>query len=330
MFVSRLLKHWYGEKPCGCLTVLLVPLSWLYRCIIWLRKQLYRFAILKSYRLDVPVIVVGNITVGGTGKSPLTVAIAHQLQQAGYRPGLISRGYGGQSKTWPQWVTADSNPELVGDEPVMLVQQTGCPMVVGPDRVQAARTLLKQADCNVIISDDGLQHTPLMRDLEIAVVDGERRYGNGQCLPAGPLREPFSRLNTVDAEVCQGQAQANEYAMTLSLAKPINMSSQKTAQSWSDFKTPVHAVAGIGHPERFFKALEQKGLTVIRHPFPDHHDYVKSDLEFDDNYPILMTAKDAVKCLAFSMTNGWCVPVTADCDTAFWEWLLGCQALSLQ
>ena len=328
MSKNFLVKHWYQERNHVWLAYLLAPFSWLYQCIITLRRWLYCCGILKRYRLDVPVIVVGNITVGGTGKSPLTVAIAHQLQQAGYRPGLISRGYGGQSKTWPQWVTADTKPELVGDEPVMLVQQTNCPMVVGPDRVQAARTLLEQADCNVIISDDGLQHLALIRDLEIAVVDGERRYGNGQCLPAGPLREPLSRLNTVDAVVCQGQAHAMEYAMTLLLSEPIAMFSARTIGSWYDFKTPVHAVAGIGHPERFFKALEEKGLSIIRHPFPDHHSYSASDLRFDDHFPILMTAKDAVKCYAFHLSDGWCVPATADCDKDFWNWLLSSVARS--
>ncbi len=322
MFTRGLLKLWYGGARWQWLSGLLVPFSCAYRWVIAIRYQCYRLGVFKSTAMDVPVIVVGNITTGGTGKSPLTAAIAKQLMQAGFCPGLVSRGYGGQSPSWPQWVTAQSDPRVVGDEPVMLVQQTGCPMMVGPDRVAAAHALLQRTDCDVILSDDGLQHLALGRDIEIAVVDGERRYGNGWCLPAGPLREPLSRLNTVDAVVCQGRALSGEYAMTLSLKEPMAMNSTQVTQAWSDFQTPVHAVAGIGHPERFFKALEQQGLSVIRHPFPDHHAYALSDIQFEDNNPILMTAKDAVKCQSLNLNNAWCVPVMAECDPGFWEWLL--------
>ena len=315
-------RIWYGKALTSAVAYLLWPFSVIYRCIIFFRQCAFRYGLFKVHRLNVPVIIIGNITTGGAGKSPLTAAVVMHLKQQGYQPGMVSRGYGGQSTQWPQVVTENSDPRLVGDEPVMLVQQTRCPMVVAPNRVQAAQMLLAQHACDIIVSDDGLQHRALGRDLEIAVVDGQRRYGNEFCLPAGPLREPLSRLNSVDAIVSQGHALANEFAMKLDLQLPTGIIDASRYQAWTDFTTPVHAIAGIGDPERFFQALEHQGLTVIRHPFPDHHAYTPKDICFDDNFPVLMTAKDAVKCFDFCSDNDWCVPAIAQCNETFWYWLM--------
>ena len=204
---------WYKDPFIG---VWLMPLGFLFSDAVRFRKFLYRHGVLKTHTLPVPVIVVGNITVGGTGKTPLIIWLAGFLKDSGFKPGIISRGYGGQAESWPQWVTADSDAKNVGDEALLIAKQTGCPMAVGPLRVDAANLLLKQADCNVILSDDGLQHYALNRDIEIAVIDGERRFGNGYCLPAGPLREPIERLQSVDFIIVNGEkSEENEFSMQL-------------------------------------------------------------------------------------------------------------------
>ncbi|MCC9002187.1 MAG: tetraacyldisaccharide 4'-kinase, partial [Candidatus Competibacter sp.] len=209
--------HWldrYGYS-LNLVAVLLWPLSLLFGLVARIRRFLYRNNVLKSVGLSVPVIVVGNISVGGTGKTPLVAQLVELLRDAGYKPGVVGRGYGGQSTQWPRSVMADSDPVQVGDEPVLLARRCRCPVVVGPDRVVAAQLLYETYDCNVIISDDGLQHYRLRRDIEIAVVDGFRRFGNAACLPAGPLREPPSRLREVDFVVSNGAARGQEYLMSL-------------------------------------------------------------------------------------------------------------------
>ncbi|MDD1613525.1 MAG: tetraacyldisaccharide 4'-kinase, partial [Methylococcaceae bacterium] len=193
---------WYKDPFIG---VWLMPLGFLFSDAVRFSKFLYRLGVLKTHTLSVPVILVGNITVGGTGKTPLIVWLAGFLKDSGFKPGIISRGYGGQAESWPQSVTADSDAKNIGDEALLIAKQTGCPMAVGPSRVDAANSLLGQADCNVILSDDGLQHYSLNRDIEVAVIDGERRFGNGYCLPAGPLREPIERLHSVDFIIVNGE-----------------------------------------------------------------------------------------------------------------------------
>ncbi len=297
---------------------MLVPLSWLYRLLIALRRLLYSLRLFPVTRLPVPVIVVGNLTVGGTGKTPLVETVAKILTEEGYHPGLVSRGYGGQAKKWPQQVRGDSDPVSVGDEAVLLARRTACPMAVGPKRAAAALALLKFNHCDVIISDDGLQHYALGRDIEIAVIDGVRRMGNGHLLPAGPLREPKRRLKKVDLIVANGGGTRGEFTMNVRAGLPRRVIDDREADDWGAFtEQAVHAVAGIGNPERFYNALKKRGVTLIEHTYPDHHPYLQQDLEFDDHAPVLMTEKDAVKCKRFAQLNHWYVPIEVELDSRF-------------
>jgi tetraacyldisaccharide 4'-kinase len=307
-------RVWYRRHP---LALLLLPLSWLYRLIIALRRGAYRFGMMRTRRFAVPLIVVGNITVGGTGKTPLVIWLAQHLREKGLRPGIVSRGYGGRARHWPQQVRPDSDPAAVGDEAVLLAARTRCPMCVGPDRPAAVEALLRHTDVNIVISDDGLQHYALGRDIEIVVIDGQRRFGNGWLLPAGPLREPRSRLTAADMTVVNGTAGQGEHAMVL--CRPVLMSLDGQRQGTLDElrDQPVHAVAGIGHPERFFEMLRAHGLSVTSHGFPDHHAFSAADLRFDDDHPVLMTEKDAVKCRRLPCKNCWVVQVDAQPDAAF-------------
>ncbi len=311
---------WYKDPIIG---TWLMPLGFLFSDIARFRKFLYQVGFLKKHRLPVPVIIVGNITVGGTGKTPLVIWLAIWLKDAGYRPGIISRGYGGQSGSWPQSVDAGSDARQVGDEAVLIAKQTQCPVVVAPLRVAAGQQLLRQSDCDVILSDDGLQHYALGRDIEIAVIDGERRFGNGYCLPAGPLREPINRLQSVDFIVVNGEkAEANEFAMQLVGDTAVNMATGEQKPLAEFAATPCHALAGIGNPERFFKLLAAAGLACFPHSFPDHYQFQQTDIVFADANPVLMTEKDAVKCTAFASQRHWYVPVTAVLEAGFTEQLL--------
>ncbi|MEE8428922.1 MAG: tetraacyldisaccharide 4'-kinase [Gammaproteobacteria bacterium] len=308
-----LARHWYGQSS---LTQILRPIAGLYGGLVALRRMAYRRRILSSYRLPVPVIIVGNITVGGTGKTPLVAWIAELLCTSGYRPGIVTGGYKGRSQQWPQLVYPDSEPLQVGDEAVLLARRGSFPVVAGPDRVAAAETLLAQSNCNVIISDDGLQHYALQRDIEIAVVDTQRLFGNGLYLPAGPLREPVRRLKGVHMVVGNGSnAWDGGYSMTLGQEQACNLKDPSRSCALKTFQgKPVHGVAGIGNPARFFGGLRESGLDVVEHPFPDHHAFQPKDLEFDNSYPILMTEKDAVKCEGFAGPSCWYVPATVQLD----------------
>jgi tetraacyldisaccharide 4'-kinase len=266
--------------------------------------------------------VVGNLTVGGTGKTPLVVWLADYLQKAGFKPGIVSRGYRGKASTWPQLVHPNSDPAMVGDEAVMLAGQTHCPIAVGPNRVAAARAVIAHSECNLVLSDDGLQHYALGRDIEIAVIDGVRRFGNGRLLPAGPLREPLSRLGEVDLVVVNG-GDDNEYMMQVKVVQAYKLDDGSMKRALADFHgQTVHAIAGTGNPERFFAALRQAGLQVVPHPFPDHHAFQQQDIDFHDSGPVMMTAKDAVKCRDLAGDNLWCVPVKIDLTPAFGSRLL--------
>ncbi len=307
---TRWVNHvWYQDTR---IATCLMPLAFLFGGMVRFRRFLYRVGALKSHRFPVPVIIIGNITVGGAGKTPLLVCLAEHLKKAGFKPGVVSRGYGGTAKSWPQPVNADSQAGTVGDEAVLIARRTGCPMAVGPARVAAAAWLLGNTDCNLILSDDGLQHYALQRDVEIAVVDGERRFGNGFCLPAGPLREPTGRLRGVDFVVVNGgAADGDGYAMALSGDVAINVRTKAQKPLSGFVGLDCHAVAGIGNPDRFFKHLAAAGLQCKNHPFPDHYRYQTHDLDFGDGKPVLMTEKDAVKCPALVGTEHWYVPVTA-------------------
>ncbi len=310
--MKNLEYYWYNKST---ITLLLLPVSWLFCVIAVVRRLLYRMGVLKVHQIPVPVIIVGNISVGGTGKTPLVTWLVKELRKQGFTPGIVSRGYGGGASHWPQQVRSDSDPRMVGDEAVLLARRTGCPMAVGPNRVDAATALLSYTDCDVIVADDGLQHYALARDVEIAVIDGVRRFGNGYCLPAGPLREPLSRIKSVDIVVTNGVAGVREYHMELVLGRLQNLASPEKTTALHFFSgSTVHAIAGIGHPERFFRQLESHGLTVIEHPFPDHHPFLAEDIIFADELPVLMTEKDAVKCQGYATERHWSVPVDARID----------------
>lgn len=312
--------YWYGRHP---LMALLSPLTCLFRGVVWTRRHAYRSGLRKTQRLPVPVIVVGNITVGGTGKTPLVAWLAEFLSQAGYAPGIVLRGYGGKARSWPQQVRPDSDPVVVGDEAVLLARHTHCPMVVGPDRAAAARALLEHTNCNLIIADDGLQHYGLARDIEIVVVDGVRRFGNGRCLPAGPLREPLARLKEVDMIVTNGLAGRLEYPMKMVGNKACRLDDPSVEKALSQFAgQTVHAVAGIANPARFFESLRKAGLRIVEHAFPDHHAFRPEDVSFNDAAPVLMTEKDAVKCRRFARDYDWYVPVAAQPDPRVGEKIL--------
>ncbi len=312
-------RHWYRRTP---VSAALLPLAALYWFVVTLRRLAYRAGLLRRTRVPAPVIVVGNITVGGTGKTPLVVWMAQLLRTHGYRPGIITRGYGGRSPSWPQRVQADSDPAMVGDEPVLLARSAGCPVVADPDRVRAARALIEQHACDVVISDDGLQHYRLARDVEIAVIDGARRLGNGWCLPAGPLREPVSRLDSVDVRIAQGEPRAGEWGMTLADQGFYRLGDAHLPATSEDFRgKTLHAVAGIGNPQRFFDHLRRLRLQIMEHPFPDHHAFQAADFPFGEGHEIIMTEKDAVKCERLGI-SAWYLKVAARPDIRFGEWLL--------
>lgn len=311
---------WYKDPFIG---TWLMPLGFLFSDIARFRKFLYRTGVLKKHTLPVPVIVVGNITVGGTGKTPLIIWLARLLKDAGYRPGIISRGYGGQAESWPQRVDAGSDARKVGDEALLIAKQTGCPVAVAPLRVAAAKQLLGETDCDIILSDDGLQHYALNRDIEIAVIDGERRFGNGYCLPAGPLREPIERLQSVDFIVVNGEkSEPNEFSMQLAGNAAVNIATGEQKPLAEFAGGACHALAGIGNPERFFALLAAAGLSCTTHSFPDHHPFQPGDIEFADAKVVLMTEKDAVKCTAFAGHRHWYVPVAAIPEAGFGEQLI--------
>jgi tetraacyldisaccharide 4'-kinase len=312
--MKSLPHYWDSINP---LSILLLPLSGLFCVLAKLRALFYKKGWFASYRAPVPVIVVGNINVGGTGKTPLIIELVKQLQARGHRPGVISRGYGGNANSWPQQVTATSTAQQVGDEPVLIFQRTSCPVVVGPNRREDIEQLLQLADCDVILSDDGLQHYALQRDLEIAVIDAQRQLGNGFCLPSGPLRETASRLLTVDLVLLNGGDSAQtSFSLVAGECMPVGHT-DLTSRELADFKnSKVHAIAGIGHPQRFFTMLQKSGIKVDPHAFADHYDYQPDDLQFNDGLPVLMTEKDAVKCREFTLSQHWSVPVTAELSAA--------------
>lgn len=314
-------RLWYGGSPW---VPVLAPAAGLYRALTALRRAAYRHGPLHVQRLPVPVVVVGNITVGGTGKTPLAICLALALRGAGFHPGLVLRGYGGRARHWPQQVRPDADPYAVGDEAVLLARRTGCPVVAAPDRVAAAHALIEAHDCDVILADDGLQHYRLGRDVEVVVVDGVRRFGNGRCLPAGPLREPPARVHEADFVVVNGgPALGGEMAMQLRGDEARNLVDGRSLPlaAFRDAGA-VHAVAGIGDPTRFFTGLERAGLALRRHAFPDHHPYLATDLDFGDENPVLMTEKDAVKCQRHARPHHWYLPVTAVPDPRLIEALL--------
>ena len=311
---DTLVEAWYGKRRSPWWTW---PLAVLYGALTALRRVLYRIGMLRSVRLSVPVIVIGNLTAGGTGKTPLAIALAEALRVRGWRPGVVSRGHGGRQRA-PVLLGETPDPSEVGDESC-LIRASGVPVAVGRDRPAAAQLLVAQG-CNVVIADDGLQHYRLACDLEICVIDGARRFGNGHLLPAGPLREPLRRLARVDVCVCHGGTpQAGEYPMRLAGGEAVTLDGAQRLVLSAFAGRQVHAVAAIGNPARFFASLRDAGLDVIEHAFPDHHAFTAAELAFGDERPVLMTDKDAVKCRSFAQPHWWRVPVHAGLPADFFD-----------
>lgn len=322
LLIDALLRCWYQRCPASFKplhALVLIPLSWLFGLLLRLRRACFRFGLCRVERMSVPVIVVGNLTVGGSGKTPLSIALVAWLRAAGYVPGIVSRGYGGSARA-PMPVQPDSDPALVGDEPVLMARRTACPVWIGRRRAEAARQLLAfHPEVNVLIADDGLQHLALARDVELVVVDAARGFGNARLLPAGPLREPLSRLAQVDAVVSNGGQALSlpvacpRFTMQIAGARFVNLADPGRSEVAAYFvgehaASPLHAVAGIGHPERFFNQLATLGIHAIPHAFADHHAYQESDLPLGT---VLMTEKDAVKCVRFARSDLWFLAVDA-------------------
>lgn len=308
-------KVWYSSHP---VSLLLLPVAWLYTLVISIRRLCFQAGIFPVTQVDAPVIVVGNITVGGTGKTPLVLWLVDYFRQKGLKPGIVSRGYGGQDAARPQQVRADSNPELVGDEPVLIARNTLSPVAIAKKRRLAAEQLIQHYKCNLIICDDGLQHYGLGRDIEIAVIDGQRRFGNERCLPAGPLRETLGRLASVDLVVSKYKAMRHEYKMEYDYGDLVSLQNPEKRLPLEELAgQEVHAVAGIGNPERFFSHLRHHNIHVIKHTYPDHHPFQEEDIRFQDGLPVVMTEKDAVKCFPFSGSVHWYLPIKAKLPEAF-------------
>jgi tetraacyldisaccharide 4'-kinase len=317
---QRLTELWYAPARPS----LLQPLGWLYAGVMRARRALYGAGVLRTVRSARPVIVVGNLTVGGTGKTPLTLWLAAALQGQGHRVGIVSRGYGRNARR-VQAVSAASDWRSVGDEPVLLARRSGCATVVAQDRAAGAAALIGQG-VDVVVADDGLQHLRLGRDCEILVVDGARGFGNTRVLPAGPLRESLAQLARADLVIVNGAPEhpslaglpaARTLSMRLAAGDAVRVDGQGGAHALGQFRGQrVHAVAGIGNPARFFRTLRAQGLEPIEHPFPDHHPFSAQDLAFGDDAPVLMTEKDAVKCASFADARLWYVPVTAQFGAA--------------
>ncbi len=307
---------WYGSNP---LAWLLLPFSLLFWGVSSLRRLMYVLHLKKVHRFPVPVIVVGNITVGGTGKTPLVVWMCEHLAQQGYKSGVVARGYGGKASHWPQQVRPDSDPVMAGDEAVLLARLTGCPVCVGPDRPAAVRELLEYTDCDIVVSDDGLQHYAMGRDMEIVVVDGDRGLGNEFLLPAGPLRELPGRLRQADLVISAGPWWDAIPVTRIDdpVVLPLLDLSEEPQPLTRASGEKVHAVAGVGNPRRFFALLEQCGLEIVPHVFPDHYQYRREDLAFDDQLPVLMTEKDAVKYARFATERHWLVRISVIPDETF-------------
>ena len=304
-------RIWSGESP---LWLPLLPLSWLYGLVSGAIRLLYRLGLKQAWRAPVPVVVVGNLTAGGNGKTPVVIWLVEQLQKRGIRPGVVSRGYGGKAAQYPLLLTAETTTAEAGDEPVLIYQRTGAPVAVSPVRSDAVQALLAEHTVDIIITDDGLQHYALARDKEIVVIDGVRRFGNGWWLPAGPMRERASRLRSVDAVIVNGgEAKPGEIPMHLRPGMAVNLlTGERRAVS---LLPALVAMAGIGHPPRFFATLEQCGARLEKRvPLADHQALVPDQVAAltAPGQTLIMTEKDAVKCRAFAKDNWWYLPVDAE------------------
>ena len=308
-------KVWYSKN---IFSLLLSPLSLIYISIIYLRYTLYQLGLISITKINVPTIVIGNIVAGGTGKTPLVIWLAKHFKDKGFLPGIVSRGYGGTYLSNIELVKPTSNPLLVGDEPVIIARNTNCPVVVAKKRAKGAKKLVEKYNCNIILCDDGMQHYSLARDIEIAVIDGQRRFGNNYCFPAGPLREPKSRIFKADLIVSKYNARTCEHKMDYTYHQLVSLNELSKTIPISDLHgMTVHAIAGINNPDHFFSYLRSHKLELIIHKFPDHYSYTEDDVKFDDNFPVVMTEKDAVKCLNYSSDKHWYIPISAELSKSF-------------
>lgn len=305
-------QRWYSDESPP---FLLRPLGKAFGAVASLRR---RYLQSSAEKLNLPVIVVGNISVGGTGKTPFTIWLVQRLQSWGFRPGVISRGYGGKAAAYPYRVSQDSPTAECGDEPLLIALHTGVPVMVDANRVRAARALIEAGEVDVLVADDGLQHYRLARDLEICVVDGRRGFGNGAQIPAGPLRELPTRLNEIPLVIVNGGAfelaHPGRINMRLETDEAVDIYSAERRKLASFRHAPVHAVVGIGNPSRFLNSLRQSGIEFVPHVFPDHHPYEAEDVRFNDDMAVLMTEKDAIKCRAFADGRHFSVPVSVEID----------------
>ena len=321
--------YWFNDQPPPVMSRLV---SGLYAGMIGLRRHLYEHGLLRRVRVAAPVIVVGNLIAGGSGKTPLVIALVERLRAAGWTPGVATRGYGRDDASKPLWVARDTDPAIGGDEPVLIARRTGAKVRADQDRAAAAQALIA-AGCDVVVCDDGLQHYRLQRDIEIEVVDGRRRYGNGRLLPAGPLREPVARAARCDFHVLNlvaddddgnpsAQPGFGEWPMRVGTDRAMPMLGGRPQPLSALAGQRVHAVAGIGDPQRFFASLRTHGIAVVPHGFGDHHRYEAADFQFGSDLPVLMTEKDAVKCMPFAGDRYYSGPAHAELPEAFWIGLL--------
>lgn len=305
-------NFWYGKHPFRWI---LWPIAFIYKLVTQLRRIIIERFYQQSF--PIPLIVVGNLTVGGVGKTPLVIELAKQLQAKGLRVGVVSRGFGSKITQFPHEISLDEDANQVGDEPLLIAKQANCPVVIAPKRVQAVQYLLDQYNSQIVISDDGLQHYAMGRAIEIVVIDGLRQLGNGLCLPAGPLREDVSRLATSDFIVVNEGAWPGAHPMVL---QPGELTHLATGQvvSINAVKGSIAAVAGIGHPQRFFNTLQHLGIEFKQYPFPDHHTFHQEELQFEEQ-SVIMTEKDAVKCQSFAENTWYFLPVEAKLSDSFWQ-----------
>jgi len=325
--MKSLAEAWYTQASwLKCLR----PLSLIFSLVTRMRRRWYRKKG-RAYTSRLPVIVVGNLTAGGTGKTPLVIYLAQALQREGYKPGIVSRGYGSKAPAYPFLVTRDSAFLEAGEEPLMIARNTGCPVIIDPDRVAAIRQLESHHDCDIIISDDGLQHYSMNRAIEIVVIDGQRGFGNEQLIPEGPLREKPERLKEVDMVVCNGtpreQIAGHYLEMSLIPRRLVHLLDQSSIAIdnpvLGEFSAKkVHAVAGIGNPARFFTSLCDCGFDIISHIFPDHYIYNSHDIQFPDDLDVVMTEKDAIKCAAIATEKHWYLEVESELPETFIKTLL--------
>lgn len=329
----QLQRLWYGKSR---LVWLLLPFSWIFGALVELRRWCFARGLFKRFSVGIPVIVVGNLTVGGTGKTPLVIWLANFLFAQKRKVAVITRGYGGQSDQWPQRVKPGSDPVQVGDEAVLIAQQTQAIVIAGPDRVANARQAIAEG-AELIISDDGLQHYRMRRDLELVVVDNSRMFGNGFLLPAGPLREPVKRLQEADLILLNQRDDSRPARLDLpSVTYRIRLGNLRALKSEAIRAVAelngqtVHVITAIGHPQSFISALEQLGLHVDARILPDHARLSRADIEFDDDLPVLMTEKDAVKCQHIADSRHWAVTTQVQLSTADEAQLIQCVQRALQ